>query len=132
MSTATEKFNKNYVEVVKVIEKDFSDLKSGDKMLISSPRSIAKYINNIPYGKEKTIKLMRQELAKFANADNTCPLTTGIFLRIAIEATLENQYGDKPDLPFWRVINERSPITKKLPISKDDLIYLRTIEGLKD
>ena len=100
-------------------------------MLISSPRSIAKYIKKIPYGKEKTIKLMRQELAKFADADNTCPLTTGIFLRIAIEASLESQTGDKPGLPFWRVINERSPITKKLPISKDDLIYLRTKEGLK-
>ena len=131
MSTATEKFNKNYVEVVKVIEKDFSDLKRGDKMLISSPRSISKYIKTIPYGKEKTIKLMRRELAKFSNADNTCPLTTGIFLRIAIEASLETQNLDKPDLPFWRVINERSPITKKLPISKDDLIYLRTKEGLK-
>ena len=131
MSTATEKFNKKYVEVVKVIEKDFSDLKRGDKMLISSPRSISKYIKTIPYGKEKTIKLMRWELAKFSNADNTCPLTTGIFLRIAIEASLETQNLDKPDLPFWRVINERSPITKKLPISKDDLIYLRTKEGLK-
>tara|TARA_Y100000588_G_C13794878_1_gene728276 strand:+ start:270 stop:665 length:396 start_codon:yes stop_codon:yes gene_type:complete len=131
MSTATEKFNKKYVEVVKVIEKDFSDLKRGDKMLISSPRSISKYIKTIPYGKEKTIKLMRRELAKFSNADNTCPLTTGIFLRIAIEASLETQNLDKPDLPFWRVINERSPITKKLPISKDDLIYLRTKEGLK-
>jgi len=132
MSTAIEKFNKNYVEVVKVIEKDFSDLKRGDKMLISSPRSIAKYIKKIPYGKEKTIKLMRQELAKLSNADNTCPLTTGIFLRIAIEASLETQNGDKPDLPFWRVINESSSITKKLPISKDDLIYLRAIEGLKE
>ena len=131
MSTATEKFNKKYVEVVKVIEKDFSDLKRGDKMLISSPRSISKYIKTIPYGKEKTIKLMRRELAKFSNADNTCPLTTGIFLRIAIEASLETQNLDKPDLPFWRVINERSPITIKLPISKDDLIYLRTKEGLK-
>ena len=131
MSTATEKFNKKYVEVVKVIEKDFSDLKRGDKMLISSPRSISKYIKTIPYGKEKTIKLMRRELAKFSNADNTCPLTTGIFFRIAIEASLETQNLDKPELPFWRVINERSPITKKLPISKDDLIYLRTKEGLK-
>ena len=132
MSTATEKFNKKYVEVVKVIEKDFSDLKRGDKMLISSPRSISKYIKTIPYGKEKTIKLMRRELAKFSNADNTCPLTTGIFLRIAIEASLESQTGDKPGLPFWRVINERSPIIKKLPISKDDLIYLRTLEGLRE
>ena len=43
MSTATEKFNKKYTEVVKTIEKKFfADLKSGEKMLISSPRSIAR------------------------------------------------------------------------------------------
>ena len=44
MSTATEKFNKKYTEVVKIIEKNFADLKAGEKMLISSPRSIANYI----------------------------------------------------------------------------------------
>ena len=41
MSTATEKFKKKYTEVVKTIEKNFADLKAGEKMLISSPRSIA-------------------------------------------------------------------------------------------
>ena len=34
MSTATEKFNKKYAEVVKTIEKNFADLKAGEKMLI--------------------------------------------------------------------------------------------------
>ena len=88
MSTATEKFNKKYTEVVKIIEKNFTDLKAGEKMLISSPRSIANYIAKIPYGTEKPVKLMRLELAENANADNTCPLTCGIFLRIVIERHL--------------------------------------------
>ena len=48
MSTATEKFNKNYTEVVKTIEKNYADLKAGEKMLISSPRSIANYIAKVP------------------------------------------------------------------------------------
>ena len=100
MSTATEKFNKKYTEVVKIIEKNFADLKAGEKMLISSPRSIANYIAKIPYGTEKSVKLMRLELAENANADNTCPLTCGIFLRIAIESSIEQSNGAKPDLPF--------------------------------
>ena len=50
MSTATEKFNKKYTEVVETIEKNFADLKAGEKMLISSPRSIANYVAKIPYG----------------------------------------------------------------------------------
>ena len=52
MSTATEKFNKKYTEVMKIIENNFADLKAGEKMLISSQRSIANYVAKIPYGKE--------------------------------------------------------------------------------
>ena len=130
MSTATEKFNKKYTEVVKTVEKNFADLKAGEKMLISSPRSIANYVAKIPYGTEKSVKLMRLELAENVNADNTCPLTCGIFLRIAIESSIEQSNGAKPDLPFWRVIDRNSSLTKKLPISQKYLTELRNSEGL--
>ena len=132
MSTTMEKFNKKYTEVVKTIEKKFfADLKSGEKMLISSPRSIANYVAKIPYGTEKSVKLMRRELAENANADNTCPLTCGIFSRIAIEASIEQSNRVKPDLPFWRVIYRSSSLIKKLPISEKNLTELRTSESLK-
>ena len=131
MSTATEKFNKKYTEVVKTIEKNFADLKAGEKMLISSPRSIANYVAKIPYGTEKTVKLMRRELAENANADNTCPLTCGIFLRIAIEASLKQSNAAKPGLPFWRMIDRNSSLIKKLPISEKYLTELRTSEDLQ-
>ena len=114
MSTGTEKFNKKYTEVVKTIKKNFADLKAGERILISSPRSIANYVAKIPYGTKKSVKLMRRELAENANADNTCPLTCGIFLRIAIEASIEQSNGAKPDLPFWRVIAINSSLTKKI------------------
>ena len=131
MSTSTEKINKKYTEVVEIIEKNFADIKAGEKMLISSPRSIANYIAKIPYGTEKSVKLIRLELAENANADNTCPLTCGIFLRIAIEASLEQSNGANSDLPFWRVIDRNSSLIKKLPISEKYLTELRTTEGLK-
>ena len=132
MSTATEKYNKKYTEVIKKIKKDFSDLKAGEKMLISSPKSIVNYIAKIPYGTEKSVKLMRLELAKNSNANNTCPLTTGIFLRIAIEASIEQAKEGKPILPFWRLISEKSSITKKIPISVKTLRKLRASEGLQE
>ena len=132
MSTATEKYNKKYTEVIKKIKKDFSYLKAGEKMLISSPKSIANYIAKIPYGTEKSVKLMRLELAKNSNANNTCPLTTGIFLRIAIEASIEQAKEGKPILPFWRLISEKSSITKKIPISVETLRELRASEGLQE
>ena len=99
-------------------------------MLISSPRSIANYVAKLPYGTKKSVKLMRRELAENANADNTCPLTCGIFLRIAIEASLKQSNGAKPDLPFWRVIDRNSSLIKKLQISEKYLTELRTSEGL--
>ena len=98
---------------------------------VASPRSIANFIAKIPYGSEKSVKLMRRELAENANADNTCPLTCGIFLRIAIEASIEQSNGVKPDLPFWRVIDRNSSLIKKLPISEKDLTKLRNSEGLR-
>ena len=56
MKPATEKFNKSYIEVVKVLEKSFSDMEGGQRMLISSPKSIANFIKNIPFGSESSIK----------------------------------------------------------------------------
>ena len=41
---------------------------------------------------------MRLELVKKSNADNTCLLTKCIFLRIAIEASLEQWMDEKPEL----------------------------------
>ena len=71
--------------IIKVLEKNFSDMKAGEKMLISSPEVISNYISKIPVGTTITPKEMRHALAKEKGADNTCPTTTGIFLRIAIE-----------------------------------------------
>ena len=51
---------KSIPEIVKTIEKKFAYLKAGKKMFISSPRSIAKYVAKIPYGAEKSMKLMRR------------------------------------------------------------------------
>ena len=56
MKPATEKFNKSYIEVVKVPKKSFSEIEAGQRMLISSPKSIANFIKNIPFRSESSIK----------------------------------------------------------------------------
>ena len=109
--------------IVKVLDKSFSDMIAGQKMLISSPEKIANYIKKIPLGSSKTIKEMRLDLARDKGADNTCPLTTGIFLRKAIE-----EHGD--DFPFWRVIDEHHPLVKKLEINSKRISKLRLTEGI--
>ena len=129
--TATEKFNQAYQEEVKVLEMGFSDMKAGDKMLISSPKSIASYIKKIPCGEQKTIKQMRHELALDADAQTTCPLTTGIFLRVAIEASFEScESVTRCALPFWRLLDEKHPLVKKLGIDPDSIKAKRRNEKL--
>ena len=56
MKPATEKFTKSYIEVLKVLEKSFSDMEAGQRMLISSPKSIANFIKSIPFGSKSSIK----------------------------------------------------------------------------
>ncbi|HIG59460.1 MAG TPA: hypothetical protein EYQ22_01080 [Gammaproteobacteria bacterium] len=132
-TTATEKYNKPYTEVVKILDKGFSDMKKGQKMLISSPKSIAAYIQKIPRGEQRTIKQLRAGLAKDADADNTCPLTAGIFLRIAVEASLEEQLvgaENKLSLPFWRLLSEDSPLVEKLAIPHQLIRDMRKSEGI--
>ena len=100
-------------------------------MLISSPKSIASYIYKIPYGEQKTIKQMRHELALSSHAHNTCPLTTGIFLRVAIEASLEGcQSIEGNTLPFWRLFDEKYPLVKKLGIDSNFIQTKRKDENL--
>ena len=101
--------------IVKILEKNFSDLKAGQKMLISSPEKIAEYIKKIPEGRQKT--------AKEIGADNSCPVSTGIFIRKAIE-----EHGK--EIPYWRLIDENHPVVKKLNLDPQELKYLRNLEGI--
>ena len=59
---------------------------------------------------------MRDDLAKEYNADKTCPVTTGIFLRIVAEASYE-EYDNGIDLntitPFWRIVNPNSKVGRR-------------------
>ncbi len=115
--------------IVKILEKNFSDMKAGEKMLISSPEVISSYISRIPVGTTITLKEMRHALAKEKGADNTCPVTTGIFLRIAIEEVLDVFKVDDAPIPFWRVIDEKHPILKKLGIAPSEITRMRQKEA---
>ena len=101
--------------IVKVLDKGFSDIAAGEKMLISSPEKISEFIFAIPKGSFFSIKELRRKLAQKVGADNTCPVTTGIFLRIVSEAAYEDFLnGEKNITPFWRVVDHESKTASKL------------------
>jgi hypothetical protein len=102
---------------VEKLDKDWSDMSKGDKMLIATPKIVDGYLRQIPPGKEVGMLTMRKDLAIEYGADNSCPLTSGIFLRIASESALEQLNQGKPlksIAPFWRVVNLKMPLAKKL------------------
>ena len=115
MKSWKEKLNIDRSFVVKRLDKNFSDMKAGENMLIATPKIIDEYIKQIPKGIDINFKTLRNDLALTYNADTTCPVTTGIFLRIVSEAAYEDLLnGEKNITPFWRVVDHESKTASKL------------------
>src|SRR3974377_178083 len=64
-------------------------------MLIPTALEVDAMIRKIPYGEVSTLAQIRKRLARWHNVDVTCPLVTGIFLRIAAEAAEEDQQAGR-------------------------------------
>lgn len=102
-------------------------------MLIPTPAVVAAYVANIPKGESRTMPQMREDLAAAHRADFTCPLTAGIFLRIASELAWEqHQNGTSLDdiTPFWRVVDVKSPMAQKLACGVNFITQQRRCEGI--
>ena len=102
---------------VKRISKKIADMPSGSLMLIANTKILDEYIKDIPKGDFISTKKIRIDLAKQFGCDVTCPLTTGIFIRIISEAAYQ-EYKNGNTLssitPFWRVVNKNSNLAHKL------------------
>ena len=115
---------------VKILDKPFAGIQKGCKMLVSSPQEIDAFIQEIPAGIFIEPAQMRDQLAQKHSADATCPVSTGIFLRIVAEAALEERHNGKAlaDItPFWRAVSNDSSTAKKLPIDSQELDVLRQL-----
>lgn len=85
-------------------------------MLVPTPRLVEDVVRRIPKGKVITVGEIRRKLAADFSADVTCPLTTGIFVRIIAEAAEEERAaGRKIVTPYWRVIKDDGGLNPKFP-----------------
>ena len=92
------------------------DPRGRGKMLIPKPLDVDALMRRIEKGKLATVEQIRERLARDFHADFTCPLTTGIFIRIAAEAAEEDlSRGEKETTPYWRVIRADGGLNDKLP-----------------
>ena len=124
-----DKFNQPREKTIKVLDTNFSDMKVGDKMLIATPKIIDEYINQVPKSYTVDMKTMRKDLALTHQAEVTCPVTTGIFLRIVSEVSYENIIqGEKSPTPFWRVVDPKSKLANKLACGPRFIQKMRDLE----
>jgi hypothetical protein len=86
------------------------------KMLIPRPLDVDALIRKVKRGKLVTQGQIRERLAKDFGVDVTCPITTGIFVRIAAEAAEEDlRDGKRLVTPYWRVIKKGGSMNPKFP-----------------
>jgi hypothetical protein len=128
-----DKLNIDRKPQIEKSDKNFAGIREGQLMLVPTPKLVDAYIRQIPEGTEIDMNTLRKDLAAEYHAEVTCPLTTGIFLRIAAEAAYEQYQNGVPlnkITPFWRVMNEKSPAAKKLTFGTEFLKEQRKKEGL--
>jgi len=133
--TWLEKLQTKKTPLVKKVESDFADIQAGSTMLVATPQIFEDYVYKIKRGDSKNLKQIRADLARLYSANSTCPVTTGIFLRIVAEANYERMsHGVAAEkvAPFWRAIAPGSSLARKLSFGEDMLIELRKAEGIKD
>src|SRR6476620_1428614 len=86
------------------------------RMLIPKPLDVDSLIRKTKKGKLITVAEIRSRLARDNGVDVACPLTTGIFIRIAAEASQEDfRNGKKRITPYWRVIRDDGSLNEKFP-----------------
>lgn len=99
---------------VKHLTARLSPLYPAGAMLVASPLAVAEVVEQIPEGRVMTMSQLREQLANHFGADYTCPMTTGIFLRIAAEAARE-EGNEGRRTPYWRVVRDDGKLLDKLP-----------------
>ena len=85
-------------------------------MLVPRPMDVDVLMRKIPKGKLATTTQICDRLAKDCKADCACPMTTGIFIKIAAETAEEDLRNGKEKItPYWRVIKADGSLNEKFP-----------------
>jgi hypothetical protein len=114
-------------------DKDWAGIPAGEKFLISTPAEIDAYIRQIPKGKAVSFATMKRDIALDHGTEYMCPLTAGIFTRIVSELAHEQisqGISEEKVAPFWRVVDLKMPLAKKLSFGTDFILQKRMEEGL--
>jgi alkylated DNA nucleotide flippase Atl1 len=83
---------------------------------IPAPREVDELMRKVRKGKLTTINHIRDAIARRYGATIGCPITCGIFARIAAEAACEDaSEGKKRITPYWRTLKTGGVVNEKYP-----------------
>jgi hypothetical protein len=107
--------NPNLPKIVPVLPRMRARFGNVD-MLVPSPREVEACMRAVPAGQITTVSRIRDLLARKHSVAVTCPLTTGIFVRIAAEAAEEDAAAGRAEVtPYWRVVRDDGSLFDKFP-----------------
>lgn len=127
-ATFQEKYDRARPSYVRVNDKRFADLPAGTTILIPSPHDIEQVLSRLDPGEFILPKELRRRLANEYGTDGTCPVMTGMNLRIVAELALSRLDAGIPlseIVPVWQVITPDSPLAQKLPGGAQRIAHLR-------
>jgi alkylated DNA nucleotide flippase Atl1 len=106
---------KDFPRVVKITDKMSKRWGTGT-VVIPKPCEVDQLMRKVPRGKVTTINEIRKAIAKRHGATIGCPITCGIFARIAAGAAgEESAEGKKRITPYWRTLKRGGIINEKYP-----------------
>lgn len=100
-------------------------------IVIPAPREVDEIMRKVPEGKVTTINEIRAALARKHNATISCPITTGIFARIAAGAAEEQRAKGTDITPYWRTLKACGEINAKYSGGVDGQKRILEKEGHK-
>jgi len=93
------------------------DKRIGDRLLLPTPLLVGEEIGCVPAGATISISRLRHQLAARFGADRTCPLMTGLFVKILAGVIAEDlKQGREPRWPAWRLVNDNGTLSATWPL----------------
>ncbi len=106
---------------VEVITEKMSKRWGTGTVVIPAPIEVDEIMKKVPKGRLITINEIRYMLAEKHGATIGCPMTTGMFAKIAAEAAMEEAAeGKKRITPYWRTLKSDGELNPKYPGGIED------------
>jgi alkylated DNA nucleotide flippase Atl1 len=118
--------SKDMPKIAEITNPKAVSMYKGTKLLIAPPLAYDEIMKKVPTGRVITSDYIRGYLAKKYGADNTCPLTAGIFINIAAKASVERGIDETP---YWRTLKKDGELNEKYPEGIDGQKVRLEMEG---